>query len=108
MTTRLVLLGVLVAAALVPATLASAAIPGPVASWGFDEAAGTTTADATGAGLTGTIAGPTWAAGGRFGAALSFDGVDDSVAVTDAGALHLTSAMTLEAWVRPSALTGWR
>ena len=46
---------------------------------------------------------------GRFGGALSFDGVDDWVSVADSASLDLTSAMTLEAWVRPSAAgSEWR
>ncbi|MEA2223329.1 MAG: hypothetical protein QOH83_1705, partial [Solirubrobacteraceae bacterium] len=110
MTKLSALLGVLmisVLLALSPAA-ASAAIPGPVGSWGFDDAGGTTAADATGAGLTGTVNGPTWAAGGKFGGALSFDGVNDTVAVADVNALDLTNGMTLEAWVRPSVLNGWQ
>jgi hypothetical protein len=40
---------------------------------------------------------------------LSFDGVDDWVSVADSASLDLTSAMTLEAWVRPSAGgSSWR
>ena len=45
---------------------------------------------------------------GRFGAALGFDGVNDWVTVGDASSLDLTNGMTVEAWVRPSALGGWR
>ena len=45
---------------------------------------------------------------GKFGAALSFDG-GDVVNVPDSSSLDLTTAMTLEAWVRPTALgTSWR
>jgi hypothetical protein len=43
-------------------------------------------------------------AAGRFGKAISFDGTDDLVAVPHDSALNLTSGMTLEAWVRPTAL----
>ena len=45
---------------------------------------------------------------GRFGSALSFDGVNDWVTVPDANSLDLTTGMTLEAWVRPSVSGGWR
>jgi len=51
----------------------------------------------------------TWTAGGKFGAALSFDGSSSWVTVADAPDLDLSDGMTLEAWVRPSALgTSWR
>jgi hypothetical protein len=56
---RPVVLGLLAAAALMPVRPADAAVPGPVAAYGFEEASGTTTADATGAGRTGTVAGAT-------------------------------------------------
>src|SRR4029078_10382157 len=36
------------------------------------------------------------------------DGVNDWVTVADAASLDLTSGMTVEAWVRPSKLGGWR
>ena len=42
---------------------------------------GTTTADASGRGNTGTLSGATRNTGGRFGGALSFDGVNDWVTV---------------------------
>jgi hypothetical protein len=81
---------------------------GLVAAYGFNEGSGTTAADGSGGGHAGTISGATWTTAGRFGNALSFDGVNDWVTVGDAAALDLTTALTLEAWVRPSALTGWR
>jgi uncharacterized protein DUF4082/concanavalin A-like lectin/glucanase superfamily protein/galactose oxidase-like protein/Big-like domain-containing protein/purple acid phosphatase-like protein len=77
---------------------------GLVAAYGFDEASGTTALDA----LThrnGTISGgATRVTDGRFGGALSFDGVDDIVSVPHDAGLNLNAGMTLEAWVRPSAL----
>ncbi|HWN27636.1 MAG TPA: LamG-like jellyroll fold domain-containing protein, partial [Actinomycetospora sp.] len=80
---------------------------GVVAAYGFDEASGTTATDAID-GHTGTIAGATRSLDGRFGRALSFDGVDDWVSVPHDPTLNLSAAMTLEAWVKPTALTNWR
>ena len=40
--------------------------------------------------------------------ALSFDGVNDRININDAASLDLTGGMTLEAWVYPTALSGWR
>jgi fibronectin type 3 domain-containing protein len=85
----------------------NSATPGLVAAYGFDAGAGTTVADQSGNGNSGTIAGPTWTTAGRFGSALQFDGVDDLVTVADSASLDLTGGMTLEAWVRPTALSSW-
>jgi hypothetical protein len=87
----------------------AAASPNLVGAWGFDETSGTTAADASGQSNTGTINGPTRTAAGKFGGALSFDGINDWVTVPDANTLDLTTGMTLEAWVSPVA-TGslWR
>ena len=80
-----------------------------IGAWGFDETAGTTATDASGRGNTGTLDGPTRSTAGKFGGALSFDGVNDWVTVPDANVLDLTTGMTLEAWVRLSAIGSlWR
>ena len=76
---------------------------GLVGAWGFDEASGTTTPDASPAANTGTISGATRTVAGRFGGALSFDGVNDWVTVADANSLDLSTGMTLSAWVNPAA-----
>ncbi|MBN1529109.1 MAG: PQQ-dependent sugar dehydrogenase, partial [Thermoleophilaceae bacterium] len=84
-----------------PANLAGA--------WGFDETTGPTTADASGNNNTGTISGATRTTSGRYGSALTFDGVNDIVNVADSASLDLTNRATLEAWVNPNALgSAWR
>jgi hypothetical protein len=89
--------------------LEHAAPAGLVAAYAFDEGNGATLHDAAGGDDHGTISGAVWAGAGRHGGALQFDGVDDSVRIPDRAALDLTNAMTLSAWVRPSALgTRWR
>src|SRR5947209_288949 len=72
-----------------PAVVAKgrAATAGLVAAYAFDEGAGTTVADASGNGNTGTISGAAWASAGRFGRALSFDGSTNWVTVTDSPSL---------------------
>ena len=83
------------------------AVPALVAALAFNEGTGPTAADASGSGNVGTLTGASWIAGGRYGGALSFDGTNDWVTVADAASLDLTTGMTLEAWVRPSAINGW-
>jgi hypothetical protein len=79
-----------------------------VAAYSFNAGSGVQTVDSSGQGNTGTIAGATWTANGKFGSALSFDGTTARVTVADANSLDLTTAMTIEAWVNPSSGTGWR
>jgi hypothetical protein len=82
---------------------------GLVGAWGFDETAGSTVADASGNGNTGTISNATRTTSGKFGGALSFNGTNAWVTVPDAASLDFTSGMTLEAWVDPTAVgTAWR
>lgn len=96
----------------VPVTFAvAAAPPGPtglVAAYGFEEAAGTTAEDSSGSGNVGVIDGPTRVTTGKSGRALTFDGVNDWVTVADSASLDVTR-MTVESWVRPTALgSAWR
>ena len=82
--------------------------PGLVAAYGFDEGTGVQAADASGQGNVGTLGGATWTQSGKFGSALSFDGASSWVTVADTQTLRLTGGFTVEAWVNPSANTGWR
>jgi glucose/arabinose dehydrogenase/PKD repeat protein len=77
--------------------------PGRVAAWSFNAGSGTVAADVTGSGRTGTISGAGWTTQGKYGNALSFDGVNDWVTVADHNSLDLTVGMTLSAWVFPTA-----
>jgi Concanavalin A-like lectin/glucanases superfamily/Domain of unknown function (DUF4185) len=81
---------------------------GPLAArWRFDEGTGTTTADASGNGATGTLVNGTSWIPSSFGTAVRFDGVDDHILVPDAGAagpLDLGTDFSLSAWVRFDAL----
>ena len=81
---------------------------GPVAAYAFDDTAGSTLADETSNGHNGTITGASWDAAGHSGQALSFDGVDDMVTIADHAALDFTSAFTIESWVKPRTLSGYR
>ena len=93
----------------VSSSTAAAAAGGLVAAYSFDAGSGTTVADVSGSGNTGTVNGATWTTAGRNGGALSFDGANDWVTVKGSSSLQLTSGMTVEAWVRPTSLaSGWR
>src|SRR5512135_1567225 len=82
---------------------------GPVAAYAFSEGSGSTVADKSGNGLTGTIIGATWTTSGKYGNALVFNGSSALVNVPNATALQLTTGMTLEAWVNPAAVnSAWR
>jgi fibronectin type 3 domain-containing protein len=92
----------------VSVTVSNTATPGLVASFGFNEGSGTTVFDSSGSNNNGTLTSATWTATGKFGSALSFNGTSSWVTVSDAASLDLTNGLTLEAWVNPTALSGWR
>ncbi len=100
-------------AALTAAAACSPTTPSPsgglMAAYSADRGWGTTLTDLSGRGNNGTISGATWSTAGKYGGALSFDGFDDLVTVADSNSLDLTTGMTLEAWVFPTALRwAWR
>ena len=104
---RILVAGVALAAlALAPA--GQSATSGLVAAFSFDEGSGSTVNDASGNGNNGTVAKATWATG-KYGKALSFNGSSARVTIPDSSSLHLSTAMTLEAWVDPTTTTAaWR
>jgi hypothetical protein len=95
------------ATAVITIVPAPAGLSGLVAAYGFNEGGGTIAGDASGRGHEGRIKQAQWTAGGRFGGALDFDGVNDWVTVRDANALNIRNAITIEAWVNPRSLSGW-
>ena len=92
---------VLLALVLVAALCGDAkAAEGLVASYSFDEGAGTTLGDQSGNGKAGAIVGATWTAG-RYGSALSFNGSSSRVDLPALGTFY-KNGFTLEAWVNKS------
>jgi hypothetical protein len=89
-------------------SVAQSPTAGLVAAYSFNQGSGTTVADASGNGHTGVISGAAWTTQGRFGNALSFNGISEWVTVNSTGLLNLTTGMTVEAWVFPTATTGVR
>ena len=89
----------------VTAAAKSTSTIGLVAAYSFGEGAGTSVTDASGNGNTGTIANATWTTAGKYGNALVFNGTSSLVTINDSPSLDLTTGMTLEAWVNPSAVS---
>jgi len=78
-------------------------IDGVVGAWHFDEGNGTFAHDTSGEGNDGTIYGANWT-DGKFGKALSFDGVDDYVEVPDSAELRPgTGEFSVFLWAYPPA-----
>ena len=79
---------------------------GLVAYWPLNEGGGTTTADASGNGNDGALNAPTWDSG-KFGGALSFDGVDDFVDCGNSSTLDFgTGDFTISAWIKTTDRAG--
>src|SRR5207302_4382816 len=82
---------------------------GLVGAYSFNEGAGTSVRDGSGNGNVGTISGASWTSAGKYGNGLSFNGTSALVTVNDSGSLHLTTGMTLEAWVNATTVSSaWR
>ncbi len=77
--------------------------PALVAAYAFNEGTGTTIADASGNGNTGTLHGATWTDAGQYGQALSFNGTDAYVDLGNSDSLQLTESMTISAWINSTA-----
>ncbi|MCG2824966.1 MAG: DUF2341 domain-containing protein, partial [Thermoplasmatales archaeon] len=73
-----------------------------VASWSMDEGAGSTVYDNSPNNNDGTINGASWTSG-KFDDALSFDGINDYVGISNTPTL---SSLTLEGWINLSDASG--
>jgi streptogramin lyase len=77
-------------------------LPDALAFYRFEETSGTSALDAVGGHTGSLLNGVARVAQGRFGGALSLDGVDDRVEIPDAAILRPSTAMSMEAWVYPT------
>ena len=77
---------------------------GLVAFYNFEDISTTTVTDLSGYGNHGAIKEATIVTSGRYGKALSFDGVNDLVTINDSVSLDLSTGFTFEAWVKPVAI----
>jgi hypothetical protein len=101
-------LATLLCCSVVTATFAQSS--GPVAAYSFDAGSGTSVSDVTGHNNTVSLLnGPTWRTG-KYGNAVTFDGVNDfGLAGAAQPALNLTGrSFTLSAWVNPRSNSGWQ
>ncbi|RLG20586.1 hypothetical protein DRN72_04960 [Methanosarcinales archaeon] len=91
-------------------------IDGVVGAWHFDEGSGNITHDTSGEGNDGTLydgnttnddgnTPPQWD-NGKFGKALSFDGVDDYVEVPYADSLYIPNEVSVSVWIKPANASG--
>jgi hypothetical protein len=90
---------------------------GLVGYWNLNEKSGNVAKDSSGYDNDGTLYNgsmicsggdcPTWT-DGKFGGALGLDGVNDYVEVKHSPSLGITGAITVEAWVKPASLDGWK
>lgn len=82
---------------------------GLVAAYHFNETSGATAADTSDNTNIGTLnGGAIWATEGKFKGAASFNGTTARITIPGSSSLDLTTAMTLEAWVYPTALAKFR
>src|SRR3954467_2232968 len=105
---RFVLVVVLILASLALSPALARATTNPVAAYGFEDASATVAGDSSDYGNNGTVQGGATRAAGKFGNAINFDGSNDIVKIPDAGYVNLASNMTLEAWVKPTAVDDYR
>lgn len=102
-----------VVSAAVPAAAAASIIVKPannlglVGYWSFNEGVGGSAGDATNNASTSTITGAVWTSG-RLGNALSFNGIDNSVAITGKGLPTGTGAYSVSTWVFMTDYSGVR
>ena len=84
------------------ATFNASQLPtGLMGAWSFNEGTGTTVRDSSGNGNHGTLAGAgaAWDANGKYGGALSFNGLSGNVTVPHSSSLSLNASYTFEAWI---------
>ena len=97
-----------VAVATVTSLNTSSAALGLVAAFGFEKQESGKVSDDSGNHHDGAISGGATLDAGLHGSAARFNGVDGLISIADADTLDLSTAMTLEAWINPSTISGWR
>lgn len=70
-----------------------------VLSLNFDENSGTNVTDSSGKNNNGVASGSKWV-NGKYGSALEFDSMNDSVSVPESESLEIEDSVTIEAWIK--------
>ncbi len=84
-------------------------VPSPAAHWSFDEGTGTSAADSSGNGKTGTLgAGVTWSAGNVGTNAISLTGTSTGVVTATSPVVNTAGSFTASAWVDLASLSGYQ
>ncbi len=78
----------------------------PTGYWQLNEGSGTSAGDSSGNRNDGTISGASWTTSTDGSGALSFDGVNDYVSVSDDATLDATTGLSIETWLRPDVSWG--
>jgi alpha-L-arabinofuranosidase len=84
-------------------------VPTPVAHWAFDDGSGTTAADSSGNGHTGTLgAGVSWVTGNVGTGAISLNGTSSAVVTVNGPVVNTAGSFTVSAWVDLASLSGYQ
>jgi alpha-tubulin suppressor-like RCC1 family protein len=86
---------------------AAAAVPAPAGQWMFEEGSGTTTADSSGNGHTGTLAaGATWTVGDVGANAIATNGTSTGNVSIPGAVVNTSLSFTVSAWVYLTSIGG--
>ena len=108
---RILAISMVVTLALIGTAMGDISRTGIIGEWHFDEGVGNNVKDSSGNGKDGIIKQAIWIEG-KFGKALSFDGVDDYIELPNTTEYNSPSGITYEAWIKlsefpPSGKQGW-
>jgi hypothetical protein len=96
-----IILGVLLILAVATAAVGAGPNDSLVGLWHLDDGEGATAADSAG-GNDGTVYGATWVDEGKFGGALSFNGIDNYVQLPPSSQILAGDTFTINAWFKTS------
>ena len=88
-------------------TVSNTQLAGLALGYSFDEAAGAVANDSSGNGNTATLNNGVARVPGRYGSAVSLDGVNDYLAIPNSTSTNISgTGLTLSTWINPQSLSG--